>query len=85
MSLDKWIKQDKKTANKEKKKPKGSKTSKKESIPEQKNSDKISIKKHFLTCSKKGCDYQRTLMKRQLSNLDKTCPKCGGIMKEKKI
>ena len=83
MSLDKWIKTEKKP-KKEKKEPK-----KKETIEERENKETLEtnalkIKKYELICSKKSCGYQKKIMKKSLSEKDKTCPRCKSIMKIKK-
>ncbi len=98
MSLDKWIKSDKKkkdTDNKSEvqKQNKGSTKTKSRSKVSIEDTDSLrsseeSEKKHIkylLICSKKSCGYQKTLLKRQLNNKDKTCPRCKGVMKIKKI
>ncbi len=90
MSLDKWIKSEKKEdlakkkAEEEIKKPikKESRSTKTKTI---KTSEKKSINliKYSLACSK--CKYKRTIVKKQLSDKDKMCPKCKREMKIKKI
>ena len=97
MSLDKWIKTDKK----EKKTENKSEIQKKnKSSSKAKSPSKISIedtdslrssedsenqrKKYLLICSKKSCGYQKRLVKKQLTNKDKTCPRCKSAMKIKK-
>ena len=91
MSLEKWIKPQK---DKEESK-KGTKDKKKEfqnKKPQSKilnnetelKPNKVSTKKfskYLLICPKKSCGYQKTLMKRELNDKDKTCPRCKGIMK----
>ena len=97
MSLDKWIKSDKKkkdTDNKSEVQKKNNNSTKtkapsKVNIEDTKSvrSSEIAKKtpiKYHLVCSKKSCGYQKTLMKKQLNNKDKTCPRCKGVMKIKK-
>jgi hypothetical protein len=89
--LDKWIKTEKEEKEKEGKNKK--KTLKKETQSEihvQESDTSLSHDKQFkklvkyiLVCTKKSCGYQKTLMKRQLSDKDKICPRCKGIMKIK--
>lgn len=97
MSLDKWIKTDKKekkTENKSEIKNKIINSSKTkspsidsiedtDSLRSSKESEKKRIK-HLLICSKKSCGYQKRLVKKQLTNKDKTCPRCRSVMKIKK-
>ncbi|MBD3212530.1 MAG: hypothetical protein GF311_07975 [Candidatus Lokiarchaeota archaeon] len=87
MSLDKWIKSDEKKEEKEEKpekkrletevikKPKDEKSKKQEEPPK--------LKKFVLICSNSKCNYQKTLMKRELSDRDKICPRCKKEMKVK--
>lgn len=42
---------------------------------------KVKLTKFILKCSKSKCNYQRILMKRELSENDKTCPRCKSLMK----
>lgn len=97
MSLDKWIKSDKKKKDNnnksevEKKNKSSTKTKSrlKNSIEDSDSlrSSEIGQKqliKYHLICSKKSCAYQKTLVKKQLTNKDKTCPRCKGVMKIKK-
>ena len=97
MSLDKWIKTDKKEKKTENKsevqiKNKSSTKTKSQSINSIEDSDSLrsseeSEKKrirYLLICSKKSCGYQKRLVKKQLTNKDKTCPRCKGVMKIKK-
>ncbi len=98
MSLDKWIKSDKKKKDTDNKseiqnKNKSSSKTKSQSINsiEDTNSLRISEEsekkriRYLLICSKKSCGYQKRLVKKQLTNKDKTCPRCMGVMKIKKI
>ena len=85
MSLDKWIKSDKEKSNKksnkensEAKKTKNSNNSLKKLEPE-----KRLLKKFHLNCSKKNCNYQKIVVKRELSEKDLICPRCEGKMKIK--
>ena len=93
MSLDKWIKPEKKKPDKknednskntpQKNSIKVKSTSKKketQSLPETKTRK---ITKFVLICPKKTCGYQKTLMKKELSEKDKICPRCKGNMKIK--
>ncbi len=86
MGLDKWLKPEeadkkpksKKTApGKEKKSP-----SEKDIKPDlEKSYSKLT--KYKLTCANSKCKYQKTIMKKQLTELDKICPRCKKEMKIK--
>ncbi len=41
--------------------------------------------KYTLVCPKKSCGYQKTILKKQLIEKDKICPRCKSEMKIKKI
>jgi hypothetical protein len=79
MSLDKWIKDDKEKNRKDNKIEE-----QQDQQQKQKAQLKPIIKKHILICPKKNCGYQKTLMKKKLSERDKICPRCKGKMKLKK-
>jgi len=79
MSLDKWIKSDKEKEQETKKKQKKENISTLENQIEKEESFKL--KKFRLKCSNSKCNYQKTLMKRQLANKDKKCPRCNSVMK----
>ena len=91
LSLDKWIK----SAEKEeaKKKPKETKRKHKnkgvQSV-EKKDQENKKVKptpqkiiKHHLQCSKKGCNYQKTIVKKDVNEKDTICPRCKSVMKAK--
>ncbi|MHA1292879.1 MAG: hypothetical protein ACTSQJ_09455, partial [Promethearchaeota archaeon] len=46
---------------------------------------KKKLNKFTLICKKAKCKYQKTILKRQLLEEDKICPRCKGEMKIKKI
>ena len=82
MSLERWLKPDKKAKKIEVKKDKvvekGSKTqSKKDST------EKPAFNKYVLVCTKAKCKYQKIIMKKNISDKDKICPKCRSKMKAK--
>ncbi len=81
MGLDKWIKPEKKTEKKEeagsRKKPKTQPIKKKSEI-QSKN-----LTKFVLICSKLKCKYKKTIMKKELSEKDRICPRCRSEMKVK--
>ncbi len=78
MGLDKWLKPE----DVEKKSKK-----KKESVTQTKKSEKQSIKftKYMLICPDAKCKYQKIIMKKQLTDDDKTCPRCNKKMKTKAV
>jgi len=85
LSLDKWIKSDKEKSNQKSgkqnsqpKKKKNSNKSLKKIEPE-----KRLLKKFYLNCSNKSCNYQKVVMKRELNEKDLFCPRCEGKMKVK--
>ena len=86
MSLDKWIKpEEEKKEEKEEKEEEEQKEAigdKSEDI-DKKKSQKPKLKKYHLKCPKKSCKYQKTLMKSNLTEKDKTCPRCKSEMKVK--
>jgi len=97
VSLDKWIKSDKKKKDidnkseveRKNKSSSKTKTQLKVSIEETdslRNSEESENKriKYLLICSKKSCGYQKRLVKKQLTHKDKTCPRCNSVMKIKK-
>jgi len=92
LSLDKWIKtekeEDKKKGDEKKKKPLKKKPQSEiisQEIETSTTHDKPlkKLAKYILICPKKSCGYQKTLMKKQLNDRDKICPRCKGIMKIK--
>lgn len=98
MSLDKWIKSDKKKKDTQKeskvqKEEEGSTKTKSQSKVRIKDTDSLlsskesekKHKKYLLVCSKKSCGYQKRIVKKQLTDRDKTCPRCNGAMKFKEI
>jgi len=85
LSLDKWIKSDKEK-NSQKNGKKNSQTKNKKKL--NKSREKLEpeehlIKKFHLNCSKKSCNYQKIIMKRELNDKDLICPRCEGKMKIK--
>ncbi len=94
MSLDKWIKSDEKKESKKKSEKKKKEPIKEEAQPKttrakskkkKKTIEPTSPKiiKHNLKCSKKGCNYQKTIVKKQLHEKDTICPRCKSVMKTK--
>lgn len=89
MSLDKWIKDPKKTKKKS--------TPKREIMEEliddidyqptelDTNKSLHLLTKFVLTCSDSKCKYKKTLRKKSLKDKDKICPRCKKEMKVKVI
>ena len=86
MGLDKWIKTEEevKREKKERKQPIQVKKSKSES-EKKPDLEKPSIKlvKYTLNCPNAKCKYQKTIMKKHLTDIDKSCPRCKKEMKVK--
>lgn len=88
MSLDKWIKpeeekkEEKEEKEEEEEEQKEVTDNKSEEI-DKKKSQKPKLKKYHLKCPKKSCTYQKTLMKSNLTEKDKTCPRCKSEMNVK--
>ncbi|MBY8983435.1 MAG: hypothetical protein KGD65_00025 [Candidatus Lokiarchaeota archaeon] len=86
MGLDKWLKSEEADKKPKSKKPAPSKVKKIESknttakTPEK---PKIKLTKYTLTCPNSKCKYQKIIMKKQLSEVDKICPRCKKEMKIK--
>ena len=86
MGLDKWLKTEEEV--KKEKKKKAATTTVKESKRE---SDHIStskrpaiqLVKYVLVCPNAKCKYQKTIMKKQILEKDKICPRCNKEMKIK--
>ena len=83
MSLDKWMKPEKKKEQVEKE-PKKKPSEKKEVSKETLDKTPLKINKYNLICSKKSCGYHKIIMKKSLSEKDKSCPRCKSMMKIKK-
>ncbi|TXT58305.1 MAG: hypothetical protein BAJALOKI2v1_400037 [Promethearchaeota archaeon] len=88
MSLDKWIKGPEEEEEEEEEGVNGEKEQQEKDLKksrsikkEQKRSSKTTLKKYFLKCPKKSCKYQKTLMKSNLTEKDKICPRCKSEMK----
>ncbi len=86
MGLDKWIKteEDIKREKKGRKQPTQVKKSKSES-EKKPDLEKSTVKlvKYTLNCPNAKCKYQKIIMKKQLTDIDKICPRCNKEMKVK--
>ena len=82
MSLERWLKSEEKAKKTEVKKDKvvekGSKTQSKKG-----STEKSAFNKYILICKKAKCKYQKIIMKKNISDKDKICPKCKSKMKAK--
>ena len=82
MGLDKWLKSEEKVKTPKKKKTQ-KKVNKAVSKPKEKEnggSSKV-LSKIILVCSK--CKYQKTIMKKIVTEKDKICPRCNKPLKVK--
>jgi hypothetical protein len=43
------------------------------------------LSKFELICANRKCKYQKTIMKKILTEKDKTCPRCSSMMKVKNL
>jgi len=86
VGLDKWLKteEEEKREKKERKQPIQVKRSKSES-EKKPDIEKSTMKlvKYTLNCPNAKCKYQKTVMKKQLTEQDKICPRCNKEMKVK--
>ena len=85
MGLDKWIKPDEKKKKKENEKATQIKSSSvKMSTVKSEEKPKLELKKYLLVCPKAKCKYQRTLVKKHITEKDRLCPRCKTEMKIQK-
>jgi len=84
LGLDKWIKPEDEE-KKPKKKDEITKQVKSKAKPKVILSAKkpTSLSKIVLLCPKTSCKYQKILVKKELTEKDKTCPRCKSKMKVK--
>lgn len=88
MGLDKWLKPGDKGKKQKKKKESSVQAKEKKSERAQNQGiEKKSIKltKYRLVCPNAKCKYQKTIMKKVLTDDDKTCPRCSKRMKVKEV
>jgi hypothetical protein len=86
MGLDKWLKpEDVKEDSKKKEIPLEKTKKEKEDQVKSKNLEKKPFKfvKYTLSCQNKKCKYQKIIVKKQLTEEDKICPRCKNEMKIK--
>ena len=84
MGLDKWIKPEE-SAKKPEKKEDARSTRKPKTQPIERKDEKEPTKltKFVLICSKPKCKYKKIIMKKELSEKDRICPRCKNEMKVK--
>ena len=87
MSLDKWIKkeepeEEEKEVDKEEREKKLDSSKKPSEVSTKLKNDaqKVELQKYIPKCSTSKCNYQRILVKRELTEQDRTCPRCKGKM-----
>ncbi|MFX1417383.1 MAG: hypothetical protein ACFE9N_00535 [Promethearchaeota archaeon] len=88
MGLDKWLKKEDIEKKSKKKKEQVVQTKKEQSGKTQnKDLEKplINLTKYMLICTNAKCKFQKIIMKRQLSENDKNCPRCKKEMKIKGV
>ncbi len=86
MGLDKWLKPEeavKKPKSKKAASEKVIKISSKKNIKTDLEKPYIKLTKYNLTCTNSKCKYQKIIMKKQLTEMDKICPRCKKEMKIK--
>jgi hypothetical protein len=87
MGLDKWIKPEdsEKKSSKKEKSPVKKRGTKHKNISKRNLESSISkLKKYTLICSSAKCKYQKTLLKKELIEKDKICPRCKKQLKIKR-
>lgn len=86
MGLDKWLKPE--VVVKKSKKKKGSHPQVNENKIETETIESLgrlsnTLKKYILVCYNAKCKYQKTIMKKNLTENDEICPRCNKKMKVK--
>lgn len=88
MGLDRWLKSEKEEKRDKKAKVVSNQNLKNKSEDVTKKPLKkplIQLKKYLLTCPNTKCKYQKTVMKRKLTDDDLTCPRCKKKMRIKEV
>ncbi len=78
MGLDKWIKPEK---SEKKEDERSTRKSKAQPIEKKGENESIKLRKFVLICSKPKCKYKKIIMKKELSEKDRICPRCKNDMK----
>ncbi|MFX1503539.1 MAG: hypothetical protein ACFFDH_21430 [Promethearchaeota archaeon] len=88
MGLDKWLKPEDLEKKSKKKKVSTPQTKKRKNeliIDISLEKQSIKLIKYKLVCPNVKCKYQKTIMKKELANDDKICPRCDKEMKIKEV
>ncbi|MFX1593328.1 MAG: hypothetical protein ACFFCL_11605 [Promethearchaeota archaeon] len=88
MSLDKWLKPEDKGKKLKKKKESSIQVKERKGKQAQKQAiekKSINLTKYRLICPNAKCKYQKTIVKKELTDDDKTCPRCSKRMKVKEV
>jgi dipeptidase len=86
LGLEKWLKSDEQVKTTKKETTKTEKKVKKAVSKPEKKENKESRKglsKFILVCSNGKCKYQKTIMKKIVTEKDKICPRCNKRLKVK--
>ncbi len=86
MGLDKWLKpEDARNSSKKKKitPEQVSKDKDKQIIKKNTETKPFKLMKYTLVCQNKKCKFQKIIVKKQLTEEDKICPRCEKEMKIK--
>ena len=86
MGLDKWIKPKdgaKKLKGKNESHGQAKKSKSENVLDKDVEKPPIKLTKYTLICPSAKCKYQKTIMKKQLTDIDKICPRCNKEMKVK--
>ena len=82
MGLDKWIKTDIPEKKPEKKEEaKSTRKPKTQLVEKRGEKEPIKLTKFVLICSKPKCKYKKTIVKKELSEKDRICPRCKNEMR----
>jgi len=95
LGLDKWLKPEGEVKKKRREKKDEDNSLQRVSKPKKEKNDTNARKsventikklsKFELVCSNRKCKYKKTIMKKLLTEKDKTCPRCSGVMKVQKL
>jgi len=82
LGLDRWIKSEKKVdEEKGKKEPQIKDSSDVAKDIKSNEKQDLKLKKYVLICPKAKCKYQKTIMKKIITEKEKICPRCKSNMK----
>jgi len=81
VGLDKWLKPEEAEKLRKEKKATPIKVAGNKSDESQIQKVALKFKKYNLICPQARCKYQKTILKKILSDKDKNCPKCNHEMK----